>query len=63
MHAGGWGATVISELTQRGVPMARPEALSLPDDLLISYSPTLEDAIIPSVAAIAARVRSVVGAA
>ena len=52
VHAGGWGATVISELTMRGVPMARPRALSLPDDLLVSYSPPLEDAIIPSVDAI-----------
>jgi pyruvate dehydrogenase E1 component beta subunit len=60
VHAGGWGATVISELTQRGVSMARPTALSLPDDLLIAYSPPLEDAIVPSVDAIAARIRSVV---
>ena len=60
VHPGGWGATVISELTMRGVPMARPQALSLPDDLLVSYSPTLEDAIIPGVDAIAARIRSVV---
>ncbi len=59
VHAGGWGATVISELTMRGVRMARPQALSLPDDLLVSYSPPLEDAILPSVAAIAARVRAV----
>ena len=57
VHAGGWGATVISQLTMRGVPMARPSALSLPDDLLISYSPTLEDAIIPSVETIAGRIR------
>ena len=60
VHAGGWGATVISELIMRGVPMARPQALSLPDDLLISYSPTLEDAIIPSVEVIAERIRTAV---
>jgi pyruvate dehydrogenase E1 component beta subunit len=59
VHAGGWGATVISELTTRGVTMARPQALSLPEDQLISYSPTLEDAVIPSVDANAARIRSV----
>src|SRR5579862_4754735 len=59
VHSGGWGATVISELTMRCVPMARPHALSLPDDVLISYSPTLEDAILPSVDAIASRIRSV----
>jgi pyruvate dehydrogenase E1 component beta subunit len=62
VHPGGWGATVISELTRRGVPMARPQALSLPDDVLISYSPSLEDAVIPSVDAIAARIRSVLEA-
>jgi pyruvate dehydrogenase E1 component beta subunit len=58
VHAGGWGATLISELTMRGIEMARPSALSLPDDLLISYSPTLEDAIIPSTEQIAARIRA-----
>jgi pyruvate/2-oxoglutarate/acetoin dehydrogenase E1 component len=62
VHAGGWGATVISELTMRGVQMVRPQALSLPDDLLISYSPTLEDAILPSVEAIATKIQSVLAA-
>jgi pyruvate/2-oxoglutarate/acetoin dehydrogenase E1 component len=57
VHAAGWGATVISELTMRGVAMARPAALSLPDDVLVPYSPSLEDEIIPSVDAIAAAVR------
>jgi pyruvate/2-oxoglutarate/acetoin dehydrogenase E1 component len=57
VHAAGWGATVISELTMRGVDMARPVALSMPDDLLVPYSPSLEDAIIPSVETIAATVR------
>ena len=60
VHAGGWGATVISELTMRGVRMARPTALSLPDDVLIPYSPTLEDAVIPTVEAIASHIRSAV---
>jgi pyruvate dehydrogenase E1 component beta subunit len=59
VHAGGWGATVISELTMRGVHMTPPQALSLPEDVLVSYSPTLEDAVIPSVDAIAGRIRSV----
>lgn len=54
VHAGGWGATVISELTRRGVEMARPGVISLADDTLIPYSPDLEDAIIPSVETIAA---------
>jgi pyruvate dehydrogenase E1 component beta subunit len=62
VHAGGWGATVISELTMRGVPMARPVALSLPDDLLVSYSPPLEDAILPSVDVIRERARALVDA-
>ena len=62
VHAGGWGATVISELTRRGVPMARPQALSLPEDVLISYCPPLEDALIPSVDAITAQIRSVLEA-
>jgi pyruvate dehydrogenase E1 component beta subunit len=61
VHAGGWGATVISELTMRGVPMARLEALSLPNDMLVPYTPTLEDAILPSVETIAARVRALLG--
>ena len=60
VHAAGWGATVISEVTTRGVLTSRPAALSLPDDVLISYSPSLEDAVIPSVDAIGARIRSVV---
>jgi acetoin:2,6-dichlorophenolindophenol oxidoreductase subunit beta len=57
VHAGGWGATVISELTMRGVAMERPSVVGLPDDLLIPYSPTLEDTIVPSADAIAARLR------
>ena len=58
VHAGGWGATVISELTMRGVEMARPQALGLRDDMLVAYSPTLEDAMLPSVETIAGRVRA-----
>jgi pyruvate dehydrogenase E1 component beta subunit len=58
VHAGGWGATVISELTRRAVPMVRLDALSLPEDMLVPYAPTLEDAILPSVDGIAARVRA-----
>jgi pyruvate/2-oxoglutarate/acetoin dehydrogenase E1 component len=60
VHPGGWGATIVSELTMLGVRMARPSALSLPDDLLIPYSPALEDAMVPSVEAIAQRIRSLV---
>jgi acetoin:2,6-dichlorophenolindophenol oxidoreductase subunit beta len=54
VHRGGWGATVISELTMGGIEWKRPpRAVSLPEHLLIPYSPTLEDAIIPSAEAIA----------
>lgn len=53
VHAGGWGATVISELTMAGaVWRSAPRAVSLPPDLCIPYSPVLEDAILPSVARI-----------
>jgi acetoin:2,6-dichlorophenolindophenol oxidoreductase subunit beta len=60
VHAGGWGATVISTLLQRGVPMTHVSAVSLPDDLLISYSPALEDAIVPSIATITTAIRTAV---
>jgi pyruvate dehydrogenase E1 component beta subunit len=53
VHSGGWGATVISELVTRGVEMATPRALSLADDVLIAYSPSLEDEVLPSVEQIA----------
>jgi pyruvate dehydrogenase E1 component beta subunit len=58
LHAAGWGATVISGLVMRDVPMARPTALSLPDDVLIPYSPDLEDELIPGIETIAAAARS-----
>jgi pyruvate dehydrogenase E1 component beta subunit len=58
VHAAGWGATVISRLTQEGRHWAQPpQALSLSDELLTPYSPPLEDESIPSVDQIAARVR------
>jgi acetoin:2,6-dichlorophenolindophenol oxidoreductase subunit beta len=59
VHAAGWGATLISRLTIDGVKLgAPPRVVGLPDDLLIPYSPSLEDAIIPSADAIAAAARS-----
>ena len=59
VHNGGWGATLISQLTIRGQAWAMsPQALSLPDDLLIPYSPTLEDAVVPTAERIAAAARS-----
>jgi pyruvate dehydrogenase E1 component beta subunit len=58
VHAGGWGATLISRLTLAGVTFETPpRVVGLPDDVLIPYSPSLEDAIIPSVGVIADAVR------
>ncbi len=59
VHAGGWGATVISQLTIEGVRLqAAPRIVGLHDDLLLPYSPPLEDALIPDADAIAAAVRA-----
>ncbi|MGB2709904.1 MAG: transketolase C-terminal domain-containing protein [Conexibacter sp.] len=64
VHAAGWGATLISRLAMDGVALATPpRAVSLPDDLLISYAPPLEDAILPSAEAIAAAARGAAGRA
>jgi pyruvate/2-oxoglutarate/acetoin dehydrogenase E1 component len=62
VHAGGWGATIISELVMAGTEFrSRPAAVSLPYDLPIPYSPPLEDEIIPSAERIATAVRAVLG--
>jgi pyruvate dehydrogenase E1 component beta subunit len=59
VHAGGWGATLISRLVLDGVPMkTRPTTVSLPDHLLVPYSPPLEDELIPTAATIAAAARA-----
>jgi pyruvate dehydrogenase E1 component beta subunit len=48
-HEGGWGATVISNLTRTGqVWKAVPRAVALYHDMLIPYSPPLEDEMLPS---------------
>jgi acetoin:2,6-dichlorophenolindophenol oxidoreductase subunit beta len=61
VHAASWGATVISRLTMEGRQWAQPpQALSLSDELLIPYSPPLEDESIPGVEQIAARMRELV---
>ncbi|CAN5461170.1 pyruvate dehydrogenase complex E1 component subunit beta [soil metagenome] len=58
-HEAGWGATIISRLAQAGTAWkSAPSAVSLPDDLLVPYSPTLEDAFIPSATDIAAAARA-----
>ena len=62
VHAGGWGATIISELAMAGTPFkAPPSAVSLPYDLPIPYSPPLEDEIIPSAERIADAARAALG--
>jgi pyruvate dehydrogenase E1 component beta subunit len=62
VHAAGWGATVVSELTIGGVQWAStPRRLSLPDDLPIPYTPPLEDEVLPSVDGIVAAARASVG--
>ncbi len=62
VHAAGWGATVISELTQRGTVWASPpRRVSLPDDYPVPYSPPLEDQIVPSVDGIVAAARAATG--
>lgn len=62
VHAAGWGATIISELTSGGVAWASPPRhVSLPDDLPMPYAPPLEDEMLPSVQAIVAAARASVG--
>lgn len=62
VHAAGWGATIVSELTIGGVDWASaPRRLSLPDDLPIPYAPPLEDEVLPSVEGIVAAARASVG--
>jgi pyruvate dehydrogenase E1 component beta subunit len=62
VHAGGWGATLISELAQAGVPFASPpRRVSLPDDYPVPYTPVLEDLIVPSIDGIAEAARASIG--
>jgi acetoin:2,6-dichlorophenolindophenol oxidoreductase subunit beta len=59
VHAAGWGATIVSELTMGGTRWtSAPRRLSLPDDLPIPYTPPLEDEVLPSVDAIVASARA-----
>jgi len=60
VHAGGWGATIISLLAQEGLPEnTMPRAVSLAN-APIAFSPPLEDATVPGAERIAAAVRAVV---
>jgi pyruvate/2-oxoglutarate/acetoin dehydrogenase E1 component len=50
VHAGGWGATIISKLAQDGTSFAAtPRAIALDDDVPIPYSPSLEDELVATV--------------
>jgi acetoin:2,6-dichlorophenolindophenol oxidoreductase subunit beta len=61
VHAAGWGATIISQLTMDGFAFdVPPRVVGLPDDVLIPYTPSLEDALIPDTDTIAAAARSLV---
>jgi pyruvate dehydrogenase E1 component beta subunit len=58
-HEAGWGATILSRLAQAGTAMASPpRVVGLPHDVLVPYSPPLEDAVIPSAERIAEAARA-----
>ena len=58
VHLGGWGSSVIARCAVDAVPMhAAPIAISMPDNLLIPYAPSLEDMVIPSVDLISSTIR------
>jgi pyruvate dehydrogenase E1 component beta subunit len=60
VHAGGWGATLISLLRQEGLPEnSLPRAVSMPN-YPIAFSPPLEDAALPSAERIAEAARAAV---
>jgi pyruvate dehydrogenase E1 component beta subunit len=60
VHAGGWGAALISLLAQEGLPEnSMPRAVSLPN-VPLAYSPPLEDAAVPTAARIADAARAAV---
>jgi acetoin:2,6-dichlorophenolindophenol oxidoreductase subunit beta len=59
VHAGGWGAGVVSDIVRSGVSLlGPPQIVSLPDDLLMPYCPSLEDEIVPSIDRIASAIES-----
>jgi len=63
LHDAGWGASLISRLARSGsYPAASTRVLSLPEHLLVPYTPRLEDELVPSAARIADAAREVVGA-
>lgn len=59
VHHGSWGASLISQLAMEGCSWRTPpRSVHLREDVLIPYSPTLEDAVIPSVDRIVDAVRA-----
>jgi pyruvate dehydrogenase E1 component beta subunit len=52
VHAAGWAATIVSRLARSENLVGRVDVISLPPDVLLPYSPQLEDQVIPSVQAI-----------
>jgi pyruvate/2-oxoglutarate/acetoin dehydrogenase E1 component len=62
VHAAGWGATLISRLMLEGVGLeVPPRVVGLREDLLLPYSPPLEDELIPSAESIADAAKAVAG--
>lgn len=62
VHNGGWGATITSRLAQEGTGWrSAPRSVSLPDHLLVPYSPPLEDEMIPSAEAVVAAASAMCG--
>ena len=58
-HHGGWGSSLISQLAIEGQQWSSPpRAVSFPEELLIPYSPPLEDEMMPSVDSIVASARA-----
>jgi pyruvate dehydrogenase E1 component beta subunit len=62
VHAAGWAATIISRLARSENLVGRVDVISLPPEVLLPYSPQLEDGIIPSVQAISDAVLGLVRA-
>jgi len=62
LHDAGWGASLVSRLALSGtLPAKRTRVLSLPEHVLMPYSPRLEDAVMPSVNTIVEAARSAIG--
>jgi acetoin:2,6-dichlorophenolindophenol oxidoreductase subunit beta len=61
VHLGGWGSSIIARSATEAMSLqAPPLAVSMPDNVLIPYAPSLEDQVVPSVDLIASTIRRVV---